>query len=139
MKKDVIIKIVSTQTTEDGTDTGEMTVQGTVSYEEDRAVIEYSEANEEMGLEDMTVTVMYPDTVSIIRRGAFSSEMSIQQNVRHFTYYKTPYGEFTMGVYGKNVGWQSEDGKGALKMKYTLDFNNGYVSDNSMNIYIEEK
>ena len=57
----------------------------------------------------------------------------------YHTYYKTPYGEFTMGIYGNDVNWFRNGKNSVLKLKYTLDFNNGYVSENSMNIYIEEK
>lgn len=139
MTKDAMIKIVSTQTTEEGTDTGEMTVAGTVTYEDGKALIEYTEQSEEMGDEVMQVAVLDDNTVSIVRNGAFSSEMTVQKGVRHTTYYKTPYGEFTMGIYGSDVNWFRNGKNSVLKMKYTLDFNNGYVSDNSMNIYIEEK
>ena len=44
-----------------------------------------------------------------------------------------------MGIYGNSVTWFRNGRKSVLKMKYTLDFNNGYISENSMNIYIEEK
>lgn len=139
MSREAIIKIISTQTTEDGTDTGEMTVQGTVLHENGKSFIEYTEASEEMGDELMKIAVLDGETVSIIREGGFSSEMTVQNGVRHTTYYKTPYGEFTMGVYGKSVTFFRSGAKSVIKMSYTLDFNNGYISESSMNIYIEEK
>lgn len=139
MKKDAIIKIVSSQRTEEGTDTGEMAVVGTISHSDAQSKIEYIERSEEMGDETMIITILDPETVSIVRHGKFSSEMTIQKNVRHTTFYKTPYGEFTMGIYGRNVSWFRNGKKSVLKMSYTLDFNNGFMSENSMNIYIEEK
>ena len=73
------------------------------------------------------------------RNGQFSSEMMVEKNSRHLTFYRTPYGELTMGIYGNQVEW-SRDEKGAvLKMRYSLDFNNGLISENTMIIYIEEK
>ena len=139
VKKDAVIRIVSKQRTENGDNTSEMSVVGTVTYEDDKSVIEYIENNAETGAEDTAITVFNNDTVSIVRNGQFSSEMMVEKNNRHLTFYRTPYGELTMGIYGNQVEW-SRDEKGAtLKMRYSLDFNNGLISENTMIIYIEEK
>lgn len=139
MKKDAIIKIVSMQRTENGNDSGEMTVVGTVSHENGNSIIEYVEENPETGREETSITITDGTMVSIVRHGAFSSEMMVEKNNRHHTFYKTPFGEFTMGIYGNDVNWFRNGKSSVLKMKYTLDFNNGFASENSMNIYIEEK
>lgn len=127
------------QRTENGDNSGEMTVAGTVSYENDKVIIEYIENNEETGAEETTVTVSDDNIVSIVRKGQFSSEMMVEKNVRHHTFYRTPYGELTMGIYGNQVDWSKDENGGILRMKYSLDFNNGFVSENTMKIYIEEK
>lgn len=139
MKKDAIIKIVSMQRTENGDNSGEMSVSGTVSYESNKVIIEYVENNEETGPEETMITVFDNNTVSIVRKGQFSSEMMVEKNVRHHTFYSTPYGELTMGIYGNQVEWSRDDRGGILRMKYSLDFNSGFVSENTMKIYIEEK
>lgn len=139
VKKEAVIRIVSKQRTENGDNTGEMTVVGTLICEEDKSIIEYIENNEETGPEETTITVFGNDTVSIVRNGQFSSEMMVEKNVRHHTFYRTPYGELTMGIYGNRVEWSTNDKGGVLKMRYSLDFNNGVVSENTMIIYIEEK
>lgn len=139
MKKDAVIKIISTQRTENGTESGELSVIGTVTYNGENSIIEYIEENEETGKEETTITVTDGQAVGIVRRGSFSSEMTVEKNNRHYTFYKTPYGEFTMGIYGNDVKWFRNEKSSTLKMKYTLDFNNGFASENSMNIYIEEK
>lgn len=139
MKKSAIIKIVSMQTTENGDSNGEMTVVGSITHKDGKSIIEYIEENEETGREETTITVTDGTVVSIVRIGSFSSEMSVEKNTRHITFYRTPYGELTMGVYGNEVNWFRNGKNSVLKMKYSLDFNNGLISENSMNIYIEEK
>ena len=139
MKKEAVIRIVSKQRTENGDNTGEMSVAGTLTCEEDKSIIEYVENNEETGPEETTITVFGNDTVSIVRNGQFSSEMMVEKNNRHLTFYRTPYGELTMGIYGNQVEWSKDDTGAVLKMRYSLDFNNGFVSENTMKIYIEEK
>lgn len=139
VKKDAVIRIVSKQKTENGDNTGEMSVTGTLTCEEDKSIIEYIENNEETGPEETTITVFGNNTVSIVRSGQFSSEMMVEKNTRHHTFYRTPYGELTMGIYGNQVDWSADDKGGVLKMRYALDFNNGFVSENTMIIYIEEK
>ena len=139
VKKDAVIRIVSKQRTENGDNTSEMSVVGTVTYEDDKSIIEYIENNEETGAEDTAITVFNNDTVSIVRNGQFSSEMMVEKNSRHLTFYRTPYGELTMGIYGNQVEWSRDDKGAVLKMRYSLDFNNGLISENTMIIYIEEK
>lgn len=139
MKKDAVIRIVSMQKTENGDNKGEMTVMGTVTCEDGKSVIDYIENNEETGPEETTITVYDNNSVSIVRKGQFSSEMTVERNTRHLTFYRTPYGELTMGIYGNQVEWSADEGGAALKMRYTLDFNNGFVSENTMKIYIDYK
>ncbi len=139
VKKDAVIRIVSKQRTENGDNTGEMTVAGTLTCDDDKSIIEYIENNEETGPEETTITVFKNDAVSIVRNGQFSSEMMVEKNNRHLTFYRTPYGELTMGIYGNQVEWSRDDKGATLKMRYSLDFNNGLISENTMIIYIEEK
>lgn len=139
MRTNAVIKIVSKQSTENGDQQGEMSVLGRVTYEEDKSIIEYIENNEETGPEETTITVFRNDTVSIVRNGQFCSEMMVEKNNRHLTFYRTPYGELTMGIYGNQVDWSKDENGAVLKMRYSLDFNNGLVSENTMIIYIEEK
>ena len=139
MRTNAVIKIFSKQRTENGDNAGEMSVLGRITYEDNKNIIEYIENNEETGPEETTITVFENDTVSIIRKGQFSSEMMVEKGKRHHTIYMTPYGELTMGIYGNQVEWSKDDNGAVLKMKYSLDFNNGFVSENTMIIYIEEK
>ena len=139
MKRDAIIRIVSLQRTENGDNSSEMSVVGTLLSEDKKTIIEYIENNEETGPEETTITVSGSDTVSIIRNGQFSSEMMVEKGKRHLTFYRTPYGELTMGIYGTNVEFEKDEKGATLKLKYDLDFNNGFVSENTMKIYIEEK
>ena len=139
MKKEAVIRIVSMQRTENGDNKGEMTVTGSLTLEDNKSIIEYIENNEETGPEETTITVTDNSIVSIVRKGQFSSEMMVEKNTRHHTLYSTPYGELTMGIYGNQVDWSADSNGGVLKMRYSLDFNNGFVSENTMIIYIEEK
>lgn len=139
MRANAVIRVLSKQHTENGDHQGEMSVLGRVTYEEDKSIIEYIENNEETGPEETIITVLNNDTVSIVRNGQFSSEMMVEKNNRHLFFYRTPYGELTMGIYGNQVEWSRDDKGAVLKMRYSLDFNNGFVSENTMIIYIEEK
>ena len=139
MRTNAVIRIVSKQRTENGDHQGEMSVLGRITYEDNKNIIEYIENNEETGPEETTITVFENDTVSIVRNGQFSSEMMVEKGKRHLTFYRTPYGELTMGIYGTNVEFEKDEKGATLKLKYDLDFNNGFVSENTMKIYIEEK
>lgn len=138
MRTNAVIKIISIQKTENGENVGEMSVLGRVVYGENENVIEYIENNEEMGPIETTITVSN-NTVGVIRKGKFGSEMMIEKGKRHLTFYKTPYGELVIGLYGKQVDWSRSETGASLIARYSLDFNNGVISENTMKIYIEEK
>ncbi len=141
MKKDVLIRLESTQYVEGDNDgaTMELAVTGTAEYSDGVSVIEYTEHSDDGKQSHTTLTVTDGNTVSIMRHGEFSSEMTVEKNVKHHSFYSTPYGDLTIGVYGNLVDWKRNGKKSVLRIIYSLDFNNGFVSENHMNIYIEEK
>ncbi|MBP3379692.1 MAG: DUF1934 domain-containing protein [Ruminococcus sp.] len=67
----------------------------------------------------------------ITREGTANSALSLEVGRKHFCQYGTPYGNLQIGVYTHAIrNTLAEDGK--LYMKYTLDLNSAYLSDNEI-------
>ena len=138
MQKNVLVKVVSSQIIDGQSDSVEINVHGILQIGEKSTKITYSEDLEEFGKEDSEL-IIENDSVLVIRKGAMNSEMLIRKGERNTTYYATPYGEFTIGIYGKEVSFTNDNDKYLLHLSYSLDFNNGFVSENILDIFIEEK
>lgn len=139
MKKDVLIDIASSQTVDGNKDKMEVSVTGTLIYDDDGYRIEYTEYDGEMQGTSTSVSVSGTDCVSILRVGAYSSEMMLENEKRHSCLYSTPYGELTMGLYTKKIKSDMTYNGGILEMSYTIDFSMGQVTENTMKITVSER
>lgn len=71
------------------------------------------------------------DKAYITREGTANSALSLELGRKHFCQYGTPYGNLRLGVYTHDIkNTIAEDGK--LYIKYTLDLNSAYLSDNEI-------
>ena len=68
---------------------------------------------------------------SITREGTANSVLSLEIGRKHFCQYGTPYGNLQIGVYTHAIeNTLAENGR--LYLKYTLDLNSSYLSDNEI-------
>ena len=75
--------------------------------------------------------------VTMIRSGSYNSELIIEDKKRHSCHYATPYGEFMIGIYAKNVDSDVTPDGGILEMNYTVDYYAGLASENHMVISVD--
>lgn len=137
MKKNVLIKVNDTQTTEDGSESIEVTTHGYVMYGAgDIIAICYDECFDEENTCHTKVTVKSGSSVSVMRTGAYNSNLYIDRDKRQNCFYSTPYGEYMIGIFGKEVNSDFKDGTGRLKMKYTIDYYGGFAAENEMTITV---
>lgn len=70
---------------------------------------------------------------SIERSGSYNSSLLLETGKKHYCHYGTPYGSFTVGINAidiKNSLLQSD--KKSAYVKYTVDLNSSYVSENEI-------
>jgi len=134
--KDVLITLKSIQRVDkDGSET-ELITSGTIEPTEDGGICICYEESAVTGFEGaQTVLVCYGDRmVSMKRTGAemHSSDFVIEKNKKHHCHYSTPHGSFVMGIYTHKIESTLTDSGGDLYLKYTIDINSSYVSDNEV-------
>lgn len=84
------------------------------------------------------ITVTGNKFASIIRRGTSSSDLVIEPGKRHHCHYSTPYGEMVIGIYTHAIENKLSENGGSLYMKYTIDINTSYMSDNEIIMNIKK-
>lgn len=68
------------------------------------------------------VNVKNRKCVTLLRSGAYNSELMIEQGRRHNCHYATPYGDLMVGVFAKSVDSRVNVSGGKLRLHYTVDF-----------------
>lgn len=140
MDKKVCINIKSIQHTDDDNDTTELFTYGTISRQKDGKgyTVTYEES-EATGFDGSYVVLdIKENVVKMQRKGAFESSLIIERGKKHHCHYGTEYGEFMIGINADEIRAEINDSGGNLYLKYTIDINSGFLSENEMFINIKE-
>ncbi len=141
MNKEVRIKIKTIQSVdeEDGEVT-ELFTFGKLSRlkDSDGYRIVYDET-EVMGFEGCRVALDVTDSfVKMSRTGKASSTLFIEKGKKHHGHYGTPFGDFMIGINADELKNGIGDNGGNLYMKYTIDVNSDFLSENEIFVNVEE-
>ncbi|MCQ2459925.1 MAG: DUF1934 domain-containing protein [Ruminococcus sp.] len=137
MKKDIMISLTSIQWQDDDKNETELVTKARYSNENGVDVISYDETSA-TGFEGSVTTIRIDKSknVSIVRRGTANSVLTLETDKKHFCEYDTPYGSMQIGVYTHTIkNTIASDGR--LYLKYTLDLNSAYLSDNEIIMTIQ--
>lgn len=137
--KNVCIKIKSTQTAEgtDDKDTTELFTYGKMEAIKDGFRLGYDES-EATGFQGSRVVMeVFSDKVTVERKGRAVSSLIIERGKKHHCHYGTEYGDFMIGVNTDVVNSDLTADGGNIYLKYTLDINSSYMSENEMFINVQ--
>lgn len=139
MKK-VLVKVKGTQGVDGDNTVIELVTEGTLRKFEDEYTISYTEDQTIEGSKTKTLlTVQSDNTVILERRGDLNSRLIITEGERNNCLYAIPQGTLTLGIYGKEVKSNLTDSGGTVKMVYTIDANLEPISENTVEIFVEER
>ncbi len=137
MKK-VLVKVKGVQGVDGDETVIELTTEGTLREFEGDYIITYSE-DTDGGKTKTQLTVQKGGSVILERRGDITSRLIITQGERNNCLYAIPQGSLTLGIYGKEVTSTLKDSGGTVKMVYTIDANLTPISENRVEIIVEER
>ena len=122
MQKKVIISILGQQEfAGQEMDSTEFVTEGTISKTEYGFLLEYDES-ELTGMEGThTAFQICPSSVSLVRSGAFKSEMVFERNKKHYTPYETPYGTMTLDIITHELESTITEDGGDLNIRYAIE------------------
>lgn len=132
------ITILSVAKTEDGSDETEFFTVCGFSEENGVFTVRYTE-NAEIGYEACQVTMtINGESVTIERTAPAASILTVEKGKKHHCHYGTPYGDFLMGINAFEVRNEITSDGGKLYLKYSIDINSDFVSENELNITIKK-
>ena len=85
------------------------------------------------------LTVQKNNSVILERRGGLNSRLIITKGERNNCLYAIPQGSLTLGIYGKEVTSTLTENGGSLRMAYNIDANLTPISENIVEITVEER
>ena len=132
MKKKVLISLTSIQHQDDDTNKTELLTKAEFVRENGYDIISYEDTSA-TGFEGSVTTIKVDGcrNASITRQGTANSVLSLEIGRKHFCQYGTPYGCLQIGVYTHAIeNTLAKDG--ILYLKYTLDLNSSFLSDNEI-------
>ncbi len=134
-----MIEMKSIQSVYDDKTETELMTSGKFSYNDGKYTISYLDS-EATGFEgsETEVTVTKNKIASIIRRGSTNSDLVIEPGKKHHCHYNTPYGEMVIGIFTHVLENNLDENGGKLYMKYTIDINTSYMSDNEIIMNIKK-
>ncbi len=137
MKADIFMSTCAKN--DEGCDESEFFTVGEYEITDEGFVIRYSE-KADMGYENCCVAITAkPELVIVERSGSASSMLYIDKKHKHECVYGTPYGDFTLGINTFEIDNRLGENGGTLLVRYGLDMNNDFISENKLHIKIEKK
>lgn len=132
MKNNVMISLTSIQYQDDEKSETELLTKGFFKKSGSNFIISY-EDTEATGFEGSvtTITVSGDKSASIVRKGTANSALSLEVGRKNYCQYGTPFGVMQIGVYTNMIKNHIEK-DGSLYLKYTLDLNSSFLSDNEI-------
>lgn len=136
MKQNVNISIRGTYTAEDESTTTELFTLGSLCRKNGHYYITYRET-ETTGFEGCVTTMkVEQERVTVIRRGPTTSHLVLQKGVRNIGRYEMMGNPMDIGVYTNGLEANLNDDGGMLHLKYTMDMNSNFLSENELEISV---
>ncbi len=132
MKDNVLISLTSIQWQDGEKSETELLTKAHYSRKDGIDIIQYEDTSA-TGFEGSVTTIRADGSksASIVRSGSANSVLSLEIGRKHFCQYGTPYGSLQIGVYTHKIA-NTIERDGRLYLKYTLDLNSAYLSDNEI-------
>ena len=139
MKKDVLVRVKGTQTNDLGEkDTIELVTEGKMFLKNKSYYIIYNESAVS-GMEGTTTSLkVEPTKVTLNRMGASEQKSTFEKGIYNSGHYVTPYGKMAIAVNTSKVDVDLTDGGGSINLEYELELGFEKVSDNELQITVQD-
>lgn len=140
MKENYLISILGRQTVEEETGEIELTTLGSYVERNGSRYIVYKEYAPEEGGNARTSILKVESSrkMTLMRGGADSTRLILEEGRRHLCHYDTGFGVMTVGVFTNRFHADLNDTGGRLEVSYTLDVNANLSSVNEITITVKE-
>lgn len=142
MTKDVLVSIKGMQfmgIDDEPDDPIEIMTNGNYYFRNGSHYVKYDEVFEGFPGTTSNLVKIKPDCIEVRKKGAANVHMVFEENKKNITYYETPFGKIQMGVSTTGIHLREEEDKMRVCIEYTLDMNDSYVADCTLDMKVQSK
>lgn len=140
MNKDVIISVKGNQSALNQEKNMLEMITGGKYYKKDNTYYVTYKESEVTGMKGTTTTLKIHKNgiVTLMRFGPVNSQLVFEKGQKHISYYNTPHGSFTIGIFANNVNIDVDDCGGEIHIGYNIEIDNNNSGDNDFHMSIKE-
>lgn len=142
MTKDVLVSIKGMQfmgIDDEPDDPIEIITNGSYYFRNGSHYVKYEEVFEGFPGTTSNLVKIKEDCIEVRKKGAANVHMVFEENKKNITYYETPFGKIQMGVATTGILFREDEDKMRVRIEYTLDMNESYVADCTLDMKILAK
>lgn len=137
MEQQVIISIRGDQEFADqDKDTMEFVTEGTLTATHYGYLLEYDESELTGMAGTHTAFQIRPNSVALIRSGAFRSQMIFEAGKKHYSMYDTPFGSMTMDIVTDAIRSSVSENGGELEIRYAIEIEHQLTGESRFQIKV---
>lgn len=141
MENNYLVSVLGIQEADGEKDRVEIITEGDMIEKNGHTYItykEYCEDNPSITSNNL-IKIESDSKIMVIRRGETESRLILEEGKRHQCFYRTIAGNLVIGIFTESLEVSLNKKGGKINMKYSIDFNNGLMSNNEIKIRIKEK
>lgn len=140
MTKEVFVSLKGLQIN-DQADDGNVEIVALGEYYEKKGKIYiiYEEVVEGLDGKIKNMIKLTPTCMEVTKKGLTNTHMVFEESKKNFTYYNTPFGEFSLGIFGKKIDIEKQEDLLNVKVSYELEMNYEHVADCTIHLEVKSK
>lgn len=142
MTKDVLVSIRGMQfmgIDEEPDEPIEIMTGGNYYFRNGSHYVKYEEVFEGFDGTTSNLVKIRPSCIEVHKKGAANVHMIFEENKKNITYYETPFGKIQMGLSTTQIAVTEEEERMQVRIEYTLDMNDSYVADCTLDMKISSR
>lgn len=139
MTKDVLVTVSGILTGPEDADRIELTTGGSYYYKNGKHYILYEETGEDVDSVVKNTVVIGDDHVDVRKKGAVDAQMSFHEGCKLNSFYTSVFGQLELGIITDRIEMKEEENRLELSLKYQLEINNEYVSENCLRMLVQAR
>ncbi|MDF2540901.1 MAG: hypothetical protein K0S47_619 [Herbinix sp.] len=138
MTKEVLVTIEGIQLGTDD-DAVKNVSEGTYHYRNGKHYIHFDEVAADGGAITKNTIKISSNQIDITKKGSYNTQMTFCINEDSATDYRTPFGNLFLGIHTTMLQVEVKVEEIKIRIHYSLEINDAYVSDNKIRVLIEPK
>lgn len=140
MTKEVFVALKGLQIS-DQADEGSVEIVAVGEYykKKDKHYIIYEEVVEGMDGKIKNMIKLSSTCMEVTKKGLTNTHMVFEESKKNLTYYNTPFGEISLGIFGKKIDIDEAEDEMNVRVSYELEMNYEHIADCTIHLCVKSK